>query len=176
MAFEGGECLAGMLGRSDREQGVLIIEVSETRRRPQGRFQGHAGQENRVLMGGIDRVCDIGLEAPEDDLLPVAAKHLGNSRAPGAAANYAYPVEVCRHAPTLGHVGKRGKRPAARSAPNGGQVAQPVPQNCIQTAGMKPEYVPFSGRPADSSGAVPPQLRTTMKIILIAIANHSHLC
>ena len=102
-----------MLGRSDREQGVLIVEIGQAGRGAQGRFQRYAGQENRVFVGAVDRLGDLGFKAPQDHVLPVAAEHLGDGRAPGAAADYANPVEVCRHAPTLGHVAIPGKSPEA---------------------------------------------------------------
>ena len=109
-AFEAGQRRAGVLRGRDAEEGVEAGEVAEVGCCAQGRVQGDAGQEDRVLVARVDGIRDLGLKRPEEDRLALAGQHLRDGGAPGAGADNADFLEMRCHGGVVAQAGLGGKR------------------------------------------------------------------
>ena len=128
---------AGRAPRACAAPGVTASQASQSARsakfagRADRRVERHAGQEDGVLVAGVDRFDDVGLERPQQALAAARGGDLRQRRAPGAAADHAEffmpspprrgPFRRCRRAASapapVRRADRSGQRRGARRRP-----------------------------------------------------------
>ncbi len=88
MRGEGGQGLAGVLGRRHRQHQVAAAERGEVARGLDGVVQAHARQVAGVLALGLDMGGDLGPAAPQARFQPCEGADLGQGGAPGAGVDH----------------------------------------------------------------------------------------